>query len=1151
MRFTDRVQGQASLALRSGDTAAAGYYADHRRLHAVTGDTGIDAVYTAWAVDRAAGHDSVMMAPTLEQVGRLNARARADRLAAAGGITGPELVTGSGDTVSAGDLIVTKKNNRWIRLGGGTDFVQNNHRFTVDAVNADGSLGVTQVGRGVRATLPADYVRDGHVRLGYAHTLAGCQGMTVGAAPGKTGPGRTGTAHALLTPGMSRNEVYPAMTRAVTANHAWIDTGSGSAGGDPHQVVKPESVSPPTISELFAAMIGRDGANRSATTETREITDPHRRLGHANDAYAHAVVAGAEHLLPPGEMEGITAAAENAVPGVTTAPAWDTLRGHLALLVATGQDPIALLTAAAAERELDTARDLAAVLDYRLDPTGNHSQGEGPLPWLPAVPAALVAREDWAPYLRARADLVTTLAQQVRTQARAWTPQTAPAWAQPYLTDRHLLGDLAVWRAAQTVDADDQRPAGPRPTRIALAHRHSKLVDRCLTVTGDPADGTHRWATALPQAGFTADHLVGDDYWPVLAARLTLADTAGLPVPALLADAAQQGPVPAEQPAAALWWRLAPHLAGLVTVTTAAGQHVRPTWTGDLTRILGAEIATRITQDPLWPTLVARVDTAAATGLDPARLVDDAAALLAATARTVRPDQYATVLLLHISTLADPAPVTPGHGTDHDVPPDPADADLQPPDDLHTTEPGHEQALVPAGRVGQGANDIAEPTDPGDEEALPLDPVAATITAAADENIDEQAALDRAAAAADAAWEYFQTQAPRSWVPGYLADRRLDTLVAGYAPSGDRLIRDLHQQGYTDDELLAAGLAKADTRTGRLASRFHNRLMLPIHDTTGRVVAFIGRTHPNQAGDPPKYLNTPTTGLFRKHQLPYGLTPGALDRYRAGADLVIVEGPTDTHAVTTAAADQTTAGRPAPVVIAPLGTALTAGHLATLDDIAPLADRQVLVVLDNDPAGRAAARRAHRLLLDAGITTTGTITLPDRHDPAQLHADDPRALVDALQNPQPLADLVVEDIVATWMRGVRPGDWGCVEAVNALTDVAPIIARLPPGDRARLAIRVADTTGNDLITVIDHIEAQVPGRPVDVDPLGLPTPPRLRTVPDPPGAADPETAPSLRDRIRSIGTHVADVRAEGPGRKPLAKEQLPRQAHHREPHLGW
>jgi DNA primase catalytic core len=389
-------------------------------------------------------------------------------------------------------------------------------------------------------------------------------------------------------------------------------------------------------------------------------------------------------------------------------------------------------------------------------------------------------------------------------------------------------------------------------------------------------------------------------------------------------------------------------------------------------------------------------------------------------------------------------------------------------------------------------------------------------------------------------------------VPGYLADRRLDTLTAGYAPSGDRLIRHLHQLGYTDGELLAAGLARTGTRSGRLTSRFHNRLMMPIHDTTGRVVAFIGRTHPNQTGGAPKYLNTPTTGLFRKHELPYGLTPDALDRYRAGVDLVIVEGPTDTHAVTIAAAGQTADGRPDPVVIAPLGTALTAGHLATLDDIAPLRDRQILLVLDNDPAGRAAARRGHRLLLDAGITTAGTITLPDGHDPAQLHADNPDALVEALHHPQPLADVVVDDIVATWMRDVHPGSWGCVEAVNALKDVAPIIARLPQDDRARLAARVAGATGNDLITVIDHIEAQVPGqRPVEPDPLGLPTPPQLRTVPDRPGTVDSDTAPTLRDRIRSIGTHIGDVRADGPDQRSLTAEQSPRQADHPEPHLGW
>ena len=59
---------------------------------------------------------------------------------------------GNGDTVSAGDLIVTKKNDRYLRLGGGTDFVQNNHRFTVTAVNPDGSLDAVQVGRGTRVT---------------------------------------------------------------------------------------------------------------------------------------------------------------------------------------------------------------------------------------------------------------------------------------------------------------------------------------------------------------------------------------------------------------------------------------------------------------------------------------------------------------------------------------------------------------------------------------------------------------------------------------------------------------------------------------------------------------------------------------------------------------------------------------------------------------------------------------------------------------------------------------------------------------------------------------------------------------------------------------------------------------------------------------
>src|SRR4029078_12948374 len=94
----------------------------------------------------------------------------------------------------------------------------------------------------------------------------------------------------------------------------------------------------------------------------------------------------------------------------------------------------------------------------------------------------------------------------------------------------------------------------------------------------DPTDGADRWAAVLTRIGI--NDVQRDDYWPVLAGRLTLADTAGLPLPALLSGAIGQGPLPTENPAAALWWRLAPHLGGVTTIDTttraAAAHHTRP-----------------------------------------------------------------------------------------------------------------------------------------------------------------------------------------------------------------------------------------------------------------------------------------------------------------------------------------------------------------------------------------------------------------------------------------------------------------------------------------------------------------------------------------------------------------------------------------------
>ena len=195
----------------------------------------------------------------------------------------------------------------------------------------------------------------------------------------------------------------------------------------------------------------------------------------------------------------------------------------------------------------------------------------------------------------------------------------------------------------------------------------------------------------------TAPTSHGDDYWPVLAARLNLAESAGLPVRRLLASAITQRPLPAENPATALWWRLAPHLAGITSPTDPRRHRIRPTWTDRIAAQLGTDRTDRLVLDRLWPVLVARVDQATSDGIDPAKLVEDAASQLAAHINTLPPHELATVLLWHIGHLADPDPVAPGDDLDPDVPPDPADADLIPPPDMYDETPDPAPAATDRG----------------------------------------------------------------------------------------------------------------------------------------------------------------------------------------------------------------------------------------------------------------------------------------------------------------------------------------------------------------------------------------------------------------------------------------------------------------------
>jgi len=684
VRFANPSEGSASLAIRTGDTAGIGFYLDNNRVHVGDPATVVDGAYRGWATDRAAGLDAVMLAPTRDTVAALNARARADRVDAQTTPVGREVALREGATASAGDLITTRRNDRRLALTT-NDWVRNGDRWHLQHVRPDGSLQVRHLGTGRVITLPTGYVAN-YVDLGYARTIHAAQGLTAD------------TAHTVATGAESRQLLYVAMTRGRTHNHLYVQT---VGDGNPHTQITPDVLRPPTAVDVLTRMVGYDGSQQSATTTARTLTDPTGVLHHAAGAYDDALGIAAVTVLGPDALQRIDTAADQVHPGLTGAPAYPTLRAHLAVLTLTGADPTQALRTAASRHELGSATDPAAVLDWRLDPTGRHSArattSPWPLPWLPTIPTALTTDPMWGPYLDARRQQVTTSAAQVAADAAALTPTTAPRWARPLVgEDPALLGDLAVWRAATGVDVDDRRPTGPEAYRVAEQRRQRTLDDRVQAVLGDPDGAAGRWA---PLVRTLEPRVLTDPYWPVLADRMAAAERAGIDIGALAVTAAGLRPLPDELPAAALWWRLAQHLAPSVVeaATSSPARTLRPDWTPTLTAILGDSLAQRVLADPAWPALVTAVDTATHHGWTVPEVLSTAAELLRAGTDTdaprVRAGELTTALVWRVEALLAAAATTAvDMGTEHLLEPEEQDwdngydtaLDTAAPDDAHT-----------------------------------------------------------------------------------------------------------------------------------------------------------------------------------------------------------------------------------------------------------------------------------------------------------------------------------------------------------------------------------------------------------------------------------------------------------------------------------
>ena len=343
-RFHHQWERRASVQLRAGSDDAIGAYEAHDRIASGERAEMLDAVFSAWTRDVAAGSKSLMIAGDLGTVGELNDRARTARILAGQVIEDGVRVAGEG-TAGVGDQVRTRQNNR--HLSSGQSWVRNGDRWTVRATFEDGSMTVKRANGAGVVLLPADYVRE-HVELAYASTAHRAQGRTVD------------TAHALVSPTTTREVLYVSGTRGREGNWLYVDTRYDPDPETSHIQVT-ETV---TAREVLAGVLRNEGADVAAHEMIRRAqheAEGMERLSAeyltlANDAQAerwNALIARSG--LTPTEIDAVRSSEAHG-------PLFTALREA----EAAGLDVETAFLQLVAARSLTDAGDVAAVLHGRV-----------------------------------------------------------------------------------------------------------------------------------------------------------------------------------------------------------------------------------------------------------------------------------------------------------------------------------------------------------------------------------------------------------------------------------------------------------------------------------------------------------------------------------------------------------------------------------------------------------------------------------------------------------------------------------------------------------------------------------------------------------------------------------------------------------------
>ena len=345
----------------------------------------------------------------------------------------------------------------------------------------------------------------------------------------------------------------------------------------------------------------------------------------------------------------------------------------------------------------------------------------------------------------------------------------------------------------------------------------------------------------------------------------------------------------------------------------------------------------------------------------------------------------------------------------------------------------------------------------------------------------------RLVAVNQAAAEYFTRNLRESEGNGpraYLSERGLDQALEdpawtiGYAlREWTGLLDTLRVEGFGDEEVGAAGLAVV-SRRNTLIDRFRDRIVFGLRDSEATLVGFVGRCPPHASPRTPKYLNSPSTEVFDKSSVLFGLAEQRTELQR-GAIPVVVEGPLDALAVRQLGRRR--------AAVSPCGARLTSQHA----DLLRRASSTDCVVLANDcdEPGREGTRRAYDLLAP-NFTRVLAAAFSAGEDPASVAARDHRLLGQALGEAGPAADLIVDLALAPYLERLDNAE----ARVCALHAATRVVACLAENDVSRQVVRLSErldftttTVTEDVCDALNRVSSCPHGRQV----LAHPQPVRL------------------------------------------------------------